>query len=308
MRLIFFVLLLVPLFLEANWKATSFPVRRNRITSLFGEFRGDHFHNGIDFSGTQRVYPIKEGEVIFTKDRAKNPLQLILGCGNLMVIEHEEVRSYYYHLKKGSVERDLVKVYPETFLAVSGNSGRSLGAHLHFLLEEFKKGRIVNPLKYLPKIEDVVKPRVPAILAVIANKIYKIKNRSFFNYGGTMKLFIVAWDLKPFYSPKTPINSYTGCGIKKITLKVDGKTLRSYDFSYLTKENKNLLVSSKYSFKETYGVKHNYRLGAFTPRKKRHVFEGECEDWAGNKNSFSVEVFFRFKEKLALKRKKRKKR
>ena len=47
----------------------QFPVKNLRITSVFGESRGDHFHTGIDFGTKQNIYPIEKGEMIFIRDK-----------------------------------------------------------------------------------------------------------------------------------------------------------------------------------------------------------------------------------------------
>ena len=45
-----------------------------RVTSTFGEFRGDHFHNGVDFGGSDKeITPAKDGEIVFYFDQATDP-------------------------------------------------------------------------------------------------------------------------------------------------------------------------------------------------------------------------------------------
>ena len=52
------------------------PIDENkiRITSTFGEFRTDHFHNGVDFGGSKmEIYPMADGEIVHYFDIAEDP-------------------------------------------------------------------------------------------------------------------------------------------------------------------------------------------------------------------------------------------
>ena len=277
-----------------EWKSEVFPVRQIfRITSLFGESRNDHFHTGIDFAGVQRVYPIKEGEVIFIRDVAINPTEDTGGYGNLVVIEHpKKVRSYYYHLKTGSIDRQLTTVDIDTPIGMIGSTGRSIGAHLHFSVEEYGNQAIVNPLSYLPEMTDTVKPKVHAILFKIGEKIYNLNARRFFDHRDVPEVFVVASDLKPLWSPNTPITAYTSCGIYRVALYIDEVLHAEYQFDSLWKQNKQLLASRKYPFHKVFGYRQNYRFGSFIPKKRQYRITAECEDWAGNISKISKIVYF----------------
>ena len=169
-----------------------------------------------------------------------------------------------------------------------GNSGRSTGNHLHLDIEDDRQNIILNPLILLPSIQDIKKPKITALLVKINDKIYTLKRKSFLKYKGKMQIYLIAMDLRFYFPPKTPINLATGIGIKKLTLKIDNKVVRTYDFSFFKKEKNGLLLSNKYYFKEVYGLKFNYRFGDFMPSRKTHTFKAEVEDW--NNNS-SVEIY-----------------
>ncbi len=125
------------------------PIQYGRKTSGFGTrknpFNGrrTEFHKGIDLgcpSGT-KVHASRRGEVVFSGYEE--------GYGNLVIVEHEfGYRSYYGHLS-----RRLVKVgqsvKPGQILAMSGNTGRSTGPHLHFEIR--KNGRALNPMTFLKR-------------------------------------------------------------------------------------------------------------------------------------------------------------
>lgn len=103
-------------------------------------------HNGVDFAapmGTP-VKAIANGRVIFAgASTLKFPNGEPAGGGYLVKLRHkvngEFITSTYMHLKKGSLTvRKGDKILEGEILGLSGNSGESTGAHLHF---EIQRGR-----------------------------------------------------------------------------------------------------------------------------------------------------------------------
>jgi murein DD-endopeptidase MepM/ murein hydrolase activator NlpD len=118
------------------------PLKIAKRTSNFGR-RIDpfnkrlEFHTGLDLAcqvGTN-VYASRKGKVIFTGNNG--------GYGLLVIIKHEHgYSSYYGHLKKVLVkEGDIMD--RGSLIAISGESGRSTGPHLHF--EVRKETKPINP-------------------------------------------------------------------------------------------------------------------------------------------------------------------
>jgi len=118
--------------LEKGRKTSGFGTRRNPFNGRIYEF-----HSGIDIACPMKskVYSARDGVVTFTGYRG--------GYGLLTIIKHEHgYRSYYGHLSRALV-RPGQKVRANELIALSGNSGRTTGPHLHF---EIRKGkRPVNP-------------------------------------------------------------------------------------------------------------------------------------------------------------------
>ncbi|MCL1864742.1 MAG: LysM peptidoglycan-binding domain-containing M23 family metallopeptidase [Spirochaetes bacterium] len=123
------------------------PLQYGKTTSGFGSRRDPfnsrrtEFHKGIDIGcriGTN-VCSARSGEVIFSGYEE--------GYGNLVIVEHEfGYRSYYGHLSKILVKNgDPVK--SGSLIALSGNTGRSTGPHLHFEIR--KNGKALNPNSFL---------------------------------------------------------------------------------------------------------------------------------------------------------------
>lgn len=115
-----------------------------RVTSGFGASRGRYPHAGIDFAapvGTP-VFASMAGQVM----RAGwNVLTGRTGIG--AYLQHEGGRQTYYgHLSRLLVQvGDMVRKGQQ--IALSGNTGRSTGPHLHF--ETHSGGKPLNPATYL---------------------------------------------------------------------------------------------------------------------------------------------------------------
>jgi murein DD-endopeptidase MepM/ murein hydrolase activator NlpD len=120
------------------------PVDAPRITSLFGT-RWGRMHEGIDLTapiGTP-VYAAAAGEVVYAGS-------VVRGYGNMVVLKHEsDLMTVYAH---NSVL--LVKVGDRVGfgqrVALSGQSGRATGPHVHFEVRRREIPR--DPLPYLPDL------------------------------------------------------------------------------------------------------------------------------------------------------------
>ncbi len=118
-----------------GWLTSSFGSRTSPFTNL------KQFHAGIDIAGERGtdVVASASGKVVFSGKRG--PL------GQSIIIDHGHgIRTLYGHsddlfVKRGdSVERG-------QRIASLGNSGRSTGPHVHYVVEQ--KGKAVNPLDYI---------------------------------------------------------------------------------------------------------------------------------------------------------------
>ncbi len=118
-----------------GWLTSRFGTRVSPFTNQ------RQFHAGIDIAGERGtdVFAPAQGKVVFSGNRG--PL------GKSIIIDHGYgVRTQYGHsddlyVKTGeSVQRG-------QRIAALGNSGRSTGPHLHYVVEV--KGKAVNPLDYI---------------------------------------------------------------------------------------------------------------------------------------------------------------
>jgi murein DD-endopeptidase MepM/ murein hydrolase activator NlpD len=101
------------------------------------------FHAGMDlavFWGTP-VYSLMDGTVIAS--------EAMSGYGNVVMINHGNIITLYAHLSCSKVKvGQTVKGGQQ--IALSGNTGRSTGPHLHFEVRNLK-GETMNPANYYVK-------------------------------------------------------------------------------------------------------------------------------------------------------------
>ena len=227
-----------------------------KLSGTFGEFRPTHFHAGLDIK-TQgkegfKVSSIKAGSVRRIKVATT-------GYGKCLYIQHADgTTSVYAHLKKFAPKiESFIKAYQyekETFLTqkflklgemtieqgevigYSGNTGGSLGPHLHFEIRDTKAETPLNPLQLGFEIPDSIRPVVQGFyrykmdenglsektqlpLERINDSIYQAGLQ---RLGGTHAFGIRLFDRQDL--------SYNRNGIYKATVKVNGEETFSYTF------------------------------------------------------------------------------
>jgi len=155
------------------------------LAGTFGELRSNHFHSGIDIKTQQRqglpVIAIGDGTV--TRIKISH-----WGYGKALYVAHPNgYTSVYAHLQKFSPEiEDYVKkiqyqkrsyeieVFPEygelrvfkdSLIAYTGNTGGSSGPHLHFEIRSSISEKPTNPLLYGLEVRDATNPTIQALYA-----------------------------------------------------------------------------------------------------------------------------------------------
>ncbi|RBW56499.1 hypothetical protein DS884_13605 [Tenacibaculum sp. E3R01] len=127
-----------------------FPVKnasKKDITSLFGKFRKNSIikkkvvHGGIDIKASIGT------PVIATADGIINKASLENAWGNLIIITHANgYETWYAHLNDFNVIKNQ-KVKKGDIIGFVGNTGRSLGPHLHYEVKQ--NGKRLNPLNFI---------------------------------------------------------------------------------------------------------------------------------------------------------------
>ena len=192
------------------------------LSGTFGELRGNHFHAGIDFKTKgvegQNIYAIADGYISRVKVSS-------YGYGKALYIIHPDGKtSVYAHLQKFSEKIDTIvkkehykrkqfeiNIFPKAnsiqvkqgeIIALSGNSGSSQGAHLHFEIRDTKTEHPLDPLDYGFKVIDNISPILKEI------KIFDIDNH---DLSSTYK---ISKKNKEYYTQDTIYsNSKVGIGI-----------------------------------------------------------------------------------------------
>ncbi len=110
-------------------------------------FRCTRFHDGIDlrcsYSSVYSMMPGTVKEVHFGNR----------GYGNYVVLEHGNLECLYGHLSRIFVTEGEV-ISAGTVVAISGNTGKSTGPHLHIRMK--KDGKSVNPKPFIDYLNDYI--------------------------------------------------------------------------------------------------------------------------------------------------------
>ena len=118
------------------YMSVSYPLKKIIVTSPYGR-RKDPFtgkrrsHNGLDLRArNEEVYAMMPGKVVKVSSDKRS--------GKYVTIRHGDYIVSYCHLSKALVKKG-VKVLPGEVVAISGNTGRSTGPHLHITTKYGKK-------------------------------------------------------------------------------------------------------------------------------------------------------------------------
>ena len=230
------------------------------LSGNFGELRGSHFHAGLDIK-TQGLqgFPVKS----ILAGSIRRIRVTVTGYGKALYIDHANgTTSVYAHLQKFAPkiekiikerqykkEQFLIQSYFKTneltveqgeIIGYSGNTGGSLGPHLHFEIRDTKAQTPLNPLKLEYDIQDTQRPVIRGLYQYdLNNPRQKKKNeiRLIRKNDSTYTSSIQSW------SGKTGIGlrmydrqdlSYNKNGVYKIAVRLNGKEMIQYTFDKIS--------------------------------------------------------------------------
>ena len=134
-----------------RYMSMSLPLKRIKVTSSFG-MRRDPFtgklrmHNGIDlYARNDEVYAMFPGVV--------KKVGYDKRSGNFIILQHGDYSVVYCHLSRITIKEE-TPVLAGDVVAITGNTGRSTGEHLHITVRYLKYN--FNPKILLCYIEEII--------------------------------------------------------------------------------------------------------------------------------------------------------
>ncbi|EKQ85154.1 M23 family metallopeptidase [Leptospira kirschneri] len=258
----------------------------NKITSTFGESRGDHFHNGLDISSANEpVLAMADGKVLYSRYTEDHPFEDELGTGNSVWLDHGSGNfTAYYHLKDGRISKllkpDGIKAGDK--IGITGNSGHSSGAHLHFVVLRKHGLEILDPMKFLSPISDSSAPEISSLLVHVNGKFTNINDGDNINLSKEFPFTISIVDAGEKKSQRR--------GITRVQYFLNGEALRSADFSALQYSASEWKNPDGFSFTNLY-YKDQYLIGNLNLKSGENTIKVVAWDFRGNVNERSFTFY-----------------
>ena len=271
--------MLISLNLSFTW-----PFENARVTSSFGESRGDHFHSGIDLiSGAIKIYPAEEGEMVYFWDHSLFPTENYPGGGNYKILRHKSgYYSVYMHLEDDTLYKNIYT--NNDTVGNMGNSGHSSGKHLHLSMYKIDSGSFINPFKIFPPVEDNMKPEIEEVYVRIEEKYFRIGDKDNIRLTQHYPLLINIWDL---------IKKGDRLGVYKLAVTLNGEKIADNDYSEISMANNAMSISGK-PFDEMFDEKGYYKVPGVKYIDGVNELSVTAEDYSGNqfskKLSFTVNL------------------
>lgn len=151
------------------------------LSGTFGELRSNHFHSGVDIKtqGKEGIPIVAAADGYVSRIKVKQ-----YGFGKALYVNHPNgYTTVYAHLQKfaSNIQKHVKKtqykkesyytgdIFPteEMFpvkkgeiIAYSGDTGSSMGPHLHYEIRDTKTENIINPMLFGLHAEDTRKPSI----------------------------------------------------------------------------------------------------------------------------------------------------
>ncbi|MBK8394547.1 MAG: M23 family metallopeptidase [Leptospiraceae bacterium] len=251
----------------------------SKLSSLFGESRGDHFHNGVDVSSdNEKVSAIENATVIYSHYSSDNPFENESGSGNsVWLLHNKDILSAYYHLKDGRAseiqEKRVVK--KGEMIGKTGNTGHSSGSHLHFVIAKDQGRKIIDPLKILPKVKDTRSPTISSLILTIGKNITYINDGDSFNSSNQFPITVDIADAGERKGQRR--------GVKSIQFTFNNKVFKESNFNELSLANGKWQNEDGLTFNELFFENHYY-IGDLKFISGDNTISIKATDFSNNKS------------------------
>lgn len=275
-----------------------------QLTSSFAEYRGDHLHNGIDFSTSAEIgRPVKAVDAGWLDEVFYEPESY----GKTVILRHGDGRrTWYSHLDSvsnriretlsgrltpGRTERidETVTVARGEIIGESGRTGRGPG-HLHFALQN-GTADFLNPLgRFEPELPYRPQPLAKNMI------VYPLTGQSWVDGSAERVVFrripkrpLRVWGQLGF--DLTLWNEHGNSSIRsmpyRITLKQDGEVVRDLHFDKLTQYRQDTGTYHLYNGKHSNITPTQFTLH-MTPGERRGTWSGLSFNQEGRTGSLTV--------------------
>ncbi|XDD42305.1 M23 family metallopeptidase [Leptospira sp. WS60.C2] len=257
------------------------------ITSTFGESRKDHFHNGLDISSVlQPVRSMGDGFILYSRYAEDNPFEDERGSGNIVWIAHKNgYVSGYYHL--GGTRNELVKNQKQVKagdpIGISGNTGHSTGGHLHFVLGKDYGKTLLDPLGYLPAVEDTMPPQIANLFIHVGENYTNLNDGDNINVSKAFPLTVSIID--------GGIKNSQRRGIKEVKYLFNGETYKKANFESLQFDGSKWKTKDGLSFDDLF-FKDRYLVGVLNLKAGENSIKVQTKDFTGHESerTFSINI------------------
>lgn len=273
------------------------------LSANFGELRSGHFHSGVDFKTNgvkgESVYSVADGYIyrISVSPTGFGKALYIRHSGGLSTVYGhldsfipsitEFVTEYQYKEESFKAEifpkKDQFIMQRGELIGFSGNSGSSLGPHLHFEIRNSENENPLDPIQYLP-VEDNIKP-VINLLMVYSGKPATIAN----GYGEKTKLDVSGSGGRYHMTGNDPIyvsgeagfgistwdfvdNSWSKCGVRTIEVNMDGEIIYNHsidEFSF----SETRYINSHIDYEEYVRTRTFVQKAFVSPNDKLSIYK-----------------------------------